>query len=94
MTTSCSAANSASAAGSRRSGSAAGHGATTTDSPPVSAVHSVSVTNGTIGCSSRSTVSSTWPSTRRVRSAASPPAASGTLASSTYQSQNSSQMKW
>ena len=37
-----------------RAGSAAGQAATTTDSPPVSAVHSSSVTNGTTGCSSRS----------------------------------------
>ena len=42
----------------------------TSDSPPVSAVHSSSVTNGTTGCSSRSSSSSTWPSTRRVASAA------------------------
>ena len=66
-----------------------------TDSSPVSAVHSSSVTNGMTGCSSRSSWSSTKPSTCRVVSAApQSPEASGTLASSRYQSQTSSQAKW
>ena len=66
-----------------------------TESSPVSAVHSSSVTNGMTGCSSRSSWSSTNPSTRLVVSAASwSPEASGTLASSRYQSQTSSQAKW
>ena len=80
-----------------------GQAAIITESWPVSAVHSSSVTNGMTGCSSRSIWSSTNPSTRLVRSAASTAAwpassawaaASGTLASSRYQSQNSSQAKW
>ena len=57
-------------------------------------VHSSSVTNGTSGCSSRSSVSSTCPSTARVRSAAGPAGQQASLASSTYQSQTSSQAKW
>ena len=66
-----------------------------TDSSPVSAVHSSSVTNGMTGCSSRSNWSSTNPSTCRVVSAAAgSPEASGTLASSRYQSHTSSQAKW
>src|SRR5580704_19673287 len=66
-----------------------------TDSSPVNAVHSSSVTNGVTGCSSRSSWSSTKPSTCLVVSAASAsPEASGTLASSRYQSQTSSQAKW
>ena len=48
----------------------AGHEATMTESSPVSAVHSSSVTNGMTGCSSRSSWSSTNPSTRLVVSAA------------------------
>ncbi len=72
-----------------------GQAATITESSPVSAHHSSSVTNGITGCSSRSIWSSTNPSTWRVRlAAASSPLASGTLASSRYQSQNSSQAKW
>ena len=43
-----------------------GHGAVMTVSPPVSAVHSSSVTNGMTGWSSRSSASSTYPSTSRV----------------------------
>ena len=69
-----------------------GHGATTTDSPPVSAVHRVSVMNGATGCSSLSSASRTCPSTARVPSAVS--ARSCALASSTYQSQNSPHVKW
>ena len=66
-----------------------------TESSPVKAVHSSSVTNGMTGCSSRSSWSSTKPSTCRVVSAApASPEASGTLASSRYQSQTSSQAKW
>src|SRR6516164_10465119 len=66
-----------------------------TESSPVSAHHSSSVTNGMTGCSSRSIWSSTNPRTRLVVSAArASPEASGTLASSRYQSQNSSQAKW
>src|SRR5580700_1438620 len=66
-----------------------------TDPSPVNAVHSSSVTNGVTGCSSRSSWSSTKPSTCLVVSAASAsPEASGTLASSRYQSQTSSQAKW
>src|SRR5215475_5010600 len=73
----------------------AGQAAVITESSPVSAHHSSSVTNGMTGCSSRSIWSSTNPSTRLVVSAArSSPEASGTLASSRYQSQNSSQAKW
>src|ERR1700733_3452442 len=89
---------SASAAGSGKEN--AGQGATTTDSAPVSAVQSSSVTNGMTGCSSRSSWSSTNPSTCRVVSAAPvfatlpSPELSGTLASSRYQSQTSSQAKW
>ena len=64
VTTACTSAISCSAATFARPVSATGHGAMTTDSPPVSAVHSVSVTNGIIGCSSRSRLSSTSPSTR------------------------------
>src|SRR5262249_18945985 len=85
----------ASAAGSRSPGTAVGQAATMTESPPVKAVHSSSVTNGMIGWMSLSSWSSTCPSTWRVR-----PAAAGSgpfrvgLASSTYQSQNSSQAKW
>src|SRR6185437_10157555 len=77
-----------------------GQAATITESSPVSAHHSSSVTNGITGCSSRSIWSSTKPSTLRVRSApvssspGSSPDASGTLASSRYQSQNSSHAKW
>ena len=73
-------------------------------SPSVSAFHSTSVTNGIDGCSSRRTVSSTWPSTRRVDSeraacsavGSSPSARRGksTLDISRYQSQNSSHAKW
>src|SRR5580658_5601355 len=59
------------------------------------AVHSSSVTNGMTGCSSRSSWSSTNPSTCLVVSAAAAsPEASGTLASSRYQSHTSSQAKW
>src|SRR5580693_5975687 len=66
-----------------------------TESPPVRAVQSSSVTNGMTGCSRRSSWSSTKPSTCLVVSAASAsPEASGTLASSRYQSQTSSQAKW
>src|SRR5215472_8575670 len=66
-----------------------------TESSPVSAHHSSSVTNGMTECSSRSIWSSTNPSTRRVVSAAcSSPEDKGTFASSRYQSQNSSQAKW
>src|SRR5205085_1114979 len=66
-----------------------------TDSSPVSAVQSSSVTNGMTGCSSRSSWSSTKPSTCLVVSAAaSSEPASGTLASSRYQSQTSFQAKW
>ena len=66
-----------------------------TESSPVSAVQSSSVTNGMTGCSSRSSWSSTKPSTCRVVSAAaSSPEDSGTLASSRYQSHTSSQAKW
>src|ERR1700730_13409419 len=71
-----------------------------TESWVVSAVQSSSVTNGMTGCSRRSSWSRTNPSTCRVVSAApvfatlgSSPA-SGTLASSRYQSQTSSQAKW
>src|SRR6185312_15174057 len=72
-----------------------GHGAVITLSPPVSARHSSSVTNGITGCSSRSSRSSTKPSTARVAATAlSSPLASAGLASSRYQSQNSSQAKW
>ena len=73
----------------------AGQAATTTESSPVSAVQSSSVTNGMTGCSSRSNWSSTNPSTPLVVSAApASPEVSGTLASSRYQSQTSSQAKW
>src|SRR5215472_15349977 len=73
----------------------AGQAAVITESSPVSAHHSSSVTNGMTGCSSRSIWSSTNPSTRLVVSAARvSPEVSGTLASSRYQSQNSSQAKW
>ncbi|SLI34955.1 Uncharacterised protein [Mycobacteroides abscessus subsp. abscessus] len=73
---------------------AVGQAATTTDSPPVSACHSDSVTNGITGCSRRSTASSTVPSTVLVDSARAPSAANCTLASSRYQSHSSSQAKW
>src|SRR5579875_1996443 len=66
-----------------------------TESRPVSTVHSSSVMNGMTGCSNRSSASSTNPSTCRVTSAArssAPPR--GILASSRYQSQNSSHAKW
>ena len=66
----------------------------TTDSPPVSVVHSVSVTNGTTGCSSRRVTSRTSPSTRPETSAGSPPARKVVLDSSTYQSKTSSHAKW
>ena len=81
---------------SRSDGSATGQSAITIDSRPVSAVHSVSVTNGTIGCSSRNVTSSTWPSTARAASASVAAAApSGKqLGSSMYQSKTSSQAKW
>ena len=49
---------------------------------------------GMIGWSRRSSRSRTWSSTPRVRSAAAPPAPSGILAASTYQSQNSFQVNW
>src|SRR5690348_7046244 len=71
-----------------------------TDSSPGSAIHGSSVTNGMTGCSSRSNWSSTKPSTCWVVSASlvfaalPSPEASGTLASSRYQSQTSSQAKW
>ena len=68
-----------------------GQSATTTDSRPVSAFHSASVTNGITGCSSRSRVSSTSASTAVVCCT---PLVSCTLASSRYQSQNSSHAKW
>src|SRR4029079_3871518 len=72
-----------------------GQAATTTDSWLLSAIHSSSVTNGMTGCSSRSSWSSTKPSTCRVVSAAPESSeASGTLASSRYQSKTSSQAKW
>src|SRR5215472_2141229 len=63
-----------------------------TESPPVSAVHSSSVTNGMTGCSSRSSASSPYPSTSLVVWPAGP--GSAALASSRYQSQTSSQAKW
>ena len=66
----------------------------TTDSLPVSVVHSVSVTNGTIGCSSRSVTSRTSPRTRAETLAASPPAKYVVFDSSTYQSKTSSHAKW
>src|SRR5580658_2241983 len=72
-----------------------GQAAIMTDSPPVSAVHSSSVTNGIRGWISLSSWSSTCPSTRLVRSAA--PASAPfnvALASSRYQSQTSPQAKW
>ncbi len=65
----------------------------TRDSPPVSVFHNVSVTNGITGCSSLSRLSSTVASTAGVCVACSS-WPSCTLASSTYQSQNSSQAKW
>ena len=46
-----------------RTRTACGHSAMTSDSPPVSAFHSTSVTNGITGCSSLSRVSSTAAST-------------------------------
>ncbi len=70
---------------------AVGHVAMTTDSPPVNAVQSVSVTNGIIGCRSRSSVSSTSPSTRLVAAASGP--ASDSFANSMYQSHTSSHAK-
>ncbi|CAM5672984.1 hypothetical protein SALBM311S_12449 [Streptomyces alboniger] len=73
---------------------AAGHSATTSDSPPVRVVHSVSVTNGTTGCSSFSVTSRTSPRTRLLTSAASPPAWNVVFDSSTYQSKTSSHAKW
>ncbi len=66
----------------------------TTDSAPVSVVHRVSVTKGTIGCSRRSVTSRTSPRTRRTASACGPPLARVVLESSTYQSKTSSQAKW
>src|SRR6266516_2794138 len=71
-----------------------GHAAASTDASPVSAVHSSSVTNGITGWSSLSSRSRTKPSTDLVAAAAvsSAPASAG-LASSRYQSQNSSQAK-
>ena len=84
-----------SASAARSANANAGQAATITVSSPVSAVHSSSVTNGMTGCSSRINCSSTKPSTCRVVSAAaSSEEASGTLASSRYQSQTSSQAKW
>ncbi len=71
-----------------------GQSAITTDSPPVSVVHSVSVTNGITGWSSRSVTSRTSPRTRAEARAASPPAAKVVLDSSTYQSKTSSHAKW
>lgn len=71
-----------------------GHSAMTTDSPPVSVVQRVSVTNGTTGCSSLSVTSRTSPRTRLLTSAGSPPARNVVLDSSTYQSKTSSQAKW
>ena len=68
-----------------------GQSAITSDSPPVSAFHSVSVTNGITGCSSLSRLSSTAASTAVVCPTVLRP--SCTFASSTYQSQNSSQAK-
>src|SRR6516165_10258075 len=66
-----------------------------TESSPVSAAHNSSVTNGMTGCSRRSNWSSTKPSTCLVVPAAAwSPDVSGTLASSRYQSQTSSQAKW
>ena len=62
------------------------------DSPPVRAFHSVSVTNGITGCSSlQQRVEHRGQHRGGVRDV---PSASCTLASSTYQSQNSSQAKW
>ena len=63
----------------------------TSDSPPVSVFHSVSVTNGITGCRSFNSVSRTAASTAVVCAI---PSASCTLASSRYQSQNSSHAKW
>src|ERR1700683_2650130 len=68
-----------------------GHSAITTDSPPVRFFHSVSVTNGITGCSNRSNVSSAAANTAVVCES---PSATCVLASSRYQSQNSSQVKW
>ena len=71
-----------------------GQVARTNVSPPVRVVHNSSDTKGIKGCQSRSSTSSTCPSTRRVAAASAPPRSRGSFASSTYQSQNSSQVKW
>ena len=87
----------AAAAGSAVRPDAAGHGAITSDSPPVRAVQRVSVTNGTNGCSSLSNASRTVPRTALVvatRMESGSPTGIWTLASSRYQSQNSSHAKW
>ena len=89
------------AASSTRSKFAFGKGCSEIDSPVLPAsgatvCHSSSVMNGMKGCASRSVASSSRTRTERVpRAAAASPfasaAASCTLASSRYQSQNSSQ---
>ena len=91
----------ASAAASTRSKFARGNGCVEIVAPDLPAsgatgCHSSSVMNGMNGCASRSVASSSRTSTERVpRAAAWSPAASAsascTLASSTYQSQYSSQ---
>src|SRR5204862_408825 len=58
------------------------------------ACHTSSERNGMIGWRRRRSRSSVWSSTPRVRSAAAPPAASGSFAASTYQSQNSRHVNW
>ncbi|CAM5526179.1 hypothetical protein SFIMM107S_05901 [Streptomyces griseus] len=81
-------------AASSRKPESPGHSAMTIDSRPVSAVHSASVTNGTIGCGGRSITSRTSPRTRPETSAGRPPAKNVVLDSSTYQSKTSSHAKW
>ena len=91
VTSFCMSATRCDATGSNVKPEGAGQSAMTRDSPPVNAFHSVSVTNGITGCNSLSKVSSTAASTAVVCVI---PSVSCTFASSTYQSQNSSQAKW
>ena len=92
-TISITAAMAESAASSTAAVSAAGQRAVISRPSPPSRSHSSSVTNGTTGCSSRRIAPCTVASTRWARSRLAPPSASGSLASSRYQSQNSSQKK-
>ena len=63
VTSFCMSATRCAATGSNVKPDGCGQSAMTTDSPPVSVFHSVSVTNGITGCNNLSSVSSTEAST-------------------------------